>query len=74
MVSCLIKSTSATVTLDDGAQVTIPRRVNDPPERTAQAVANVLCVDRFEYALTPGIRFGPTGSGLAIRNASLRAA
>jgi hypothetical protein len=67
MVSCLIRSISATVTLDDGAQITLPRRVNDTPEHTARAVANVLCVDQFEYALTPSLRFGPSGSRLAVR-------
>jgi hypothetical protein len=71
MVSCLIKSISATVTLDDGAQIIIPRRVNDPPERTARAVANLLCIDRFEYALTPSLRLGPKGSSLAVRSAPL---
>jgi hypothetical protein len=74
MVSCLIKSISATVTLDDGAQIVIPRRANDSPERTARAVANLLCVDRFEYALTPSIRFGPTSARLAVRGAPLLAA
>jgi hypothetical protein len=67
MVSCLIQSNSATVTLDDGAQICIPRSVNDSPERTAKAVGSLLCIDQFEYALTPSLRFGPTGSRLAVK-------
>ncbi|MGC2290118.1 MAG: hypothetical protein WA688_09740 [Thermoplasmata archaeon] len=73
MVSCLIRSVSATITLDSGAQISIPRRANDPPERTAKAVASLLCIDRFEYALTPSLRFGPTGSRLAVRGPALLA-
>jgi hypothetical protein len=66
MVGCLIKSNSATVFFDDGGQITIPRRPNDRPERTARAVAKLLCVDRFEYALTPSVRYGSAGSRLAV--------
>jgi hypothetical protein len=71
MVSCLIRSASATVILDDGGQITIPRHVNDPIERTAAAVARLLCVDRFEYALTPRLLSGPASSHLAVRGSAL---
>jgi hypothetical protein len=73
MVSCLIQSSSATITLDDGAQFTIPRRASDAPEKTAAGVARLLCVDRFDYALTPRLRFEPTGSRLALVGSPLPA-
>lgn len=52
MITCLIQAASATITLDDGAEITIPRRHNEPPEKTAATVASLLCVDRFDYAMT----------------------
>jgi hypothetical protein len=73
MVSCLIRSASATVTLDDGSQITISRRPTDAPERTAAAVARLLAVDRFEYALTPHLLFGPSRSTLALSGPALSA-
>jgi hypothetical protein len=73
MVSCLIRSASATVTLDDGAQIILPRRPIDPPERTVAAVTKLLCVDRFEFALTPNLRYGSPGSSLAVPSPSMRA-
>ncbi|MCI4352718.1 MAG: hypothetical protein L3K14_04940 [Thermoplasmata archaeon] len=53
MVTCLIQNTSATITFDDGAEITIPRKYSEPPEKTVTAVANLLQVGRFQYALSP---------------------
>ena len=49
LTTCLIQSVSATITFENGDQMTIPRRFSDPPEKTAQSVAKVLHVDRFDY-------------------------
>jgi hypothetical protein len=61
LVTCRIQATSATITLDDGQQLTIPRRLGDPPERTAASVARLLCVDRFEYAVPSSRGGGESG-------------
>jgi hypothetical protein len=52
LTTCLIQGATATITFDTGAQITIPRRFSDPPEKTANSVAKVLRVDRFEYSRT----------------------
>jgi hypothetical protein len=45
----MIRAATATITFDNGVQMTIPRRFGDPPEKTADSVAKILRVDRFEF-------------------------
>jgi hypothetical protein len=47
---CLIQGATATITFENGVRITIPRQFSDPPEKTANSVAKVLRVDRFEYS------------------------
>jgi hypothetical protein len=50
LTTCLIQVATATITFEDGVQMTIPRQFGDSPEKTANSVAKVLRVDRFEYS------------------------
>lgn len=52
LTTCRIQAASTTITFDNGARITLPRRQDDPPEKTMGSVARVLLIDRFEYALS----------------------
>lgn len=53
-VTCLIQPSSATIIFDNGAKLTVPRKHDEPPEKTAASVAKLLLVDRFDYSRVSG--------------------
>lgn len=52
LTTCLIQAASTTIIFDNGAKITVPRKGDDSPEKTATSVARLLCVDRFYFAPT----------------------